>query len=716
MTQHWGSTGDEGMKKQPDVRPLRELAGLYGVQTAYYDMKGQRQTASVESLLAVLKSMDAPVERLADVPAALEAYAQQHGSRPLEPVLVAWEGQLPVVELRLPVHLDDARLAGHLALEDGHREPLEWQVHALRTLSMQDVGGQGYLVKELPLKDRLPYGYHHLSIELPGGSADALVISSPIKSYARVQQSGGKSWGFFLPLYALRSDNNWGSGTFSDLERLIAWGASMGGEIVATLPLLAAFLETPFEPSPYSPASRLMWNAFYIDVDRVPEMQHAGSAQALLASREARDEIAALQRMPLVDYQRLAKFKRQLLEVLLSSTTGQASEWPDEIDLFVKAHPRVEDYASFMATCETQRAVWSQWPEPLRSGTLDTGDYDAHARRYHIYTQWLSHQQMTSLARTANASSSGLYLDLPLGVHPDGYDAWRYQDIFAHGTRVGAPPDAFFTLGQDWGFPPLHPQRVRQHGYGYVIDVIRHHLQDADMLRIDHVMGLHRLYWIPAGHDARYGAYVRNRADELYAILSLESHREQGWIIGENLGTVPSYVNAAMSRHGLGKMYVAQFEMNPDPAKALNPVPANAVASFNTHDMPMFATFWSGGDIENRRQMGLADDTAAAAEQAELEVSKQALIDFLREKGFLQGDASPPAVHTACVKYMSTKSAKLLLINLEDLWQETEPQNVPGTGQERPNWRRKATYAFEAFSQQPEVVEVLREIDRLRKQ
>jgi 4-alpha-glucanotransferase len=700
------------MKTLPGTRSLRELAGLYGVQTAYYDVNGQRRTASVESLLAALKAMDAPVETLADVPAAIAEYAQKNGLRPLEPVLVAWEGALPCVELRLPMDMDGDRLTGHIALEDGNRKDVAWQASSLPTLETKDIGGHRYLVKALPLQGVLPFGYHHLTIDMPDGPADAFIISAPTKSYSRAQR---KSWGVFLPLYALHNESNWGSGTFSDLAGLIDWVGAMGGEVVATLPLLAAFLDEPFEPSPYAPASRLMWNAFYIDVDHVPEMQGSKSAQAILASSKVREEIGILQGMPLVDYKRHAALKRRLLEALLPTAREQASGWPGEINQFVNDHPRVEDYASFMAACEKQRAVWSQWPTSMRGGRLNPGDYDAQAKRYHIYTQWLSHQQMASLARTAQKSGSGLYLDLPLGVHPDGYDAWRYQTIFTHAARVGAPPDAFFTRGQDWGFPPLHPQRIREQGYGYIIDVIRHHLHDADLLRIDHVMGLHRLYWIPERHDARYGVYVRYPAEELYAILSLESHREQCWIIGENLGTVPGYVNAAMSRHGLGKMYVAQFEMNPEAAKSLNPVPSNAVASFNTHDMPMFATFWSGLDIENRRHMGLVDDAVAEAEKAELESKKQALIAFLQDSGFLEGQASPAAVYTACMKYLSTRSAKLLLINLEDLWQETQPQNVPGTGQEHPNWRRKALYAFQAFSQQPAVVEVLREIDSLRK-
>jgi 4-alpha-glucanotransferase len=702
------------MKTQPGIRLLRKLAGLYGVQTAYYDVNSQRQTASAESLLAVLQAMDAPIETFADVPAAIEASVQKHWSTPLDPVLVAWEGHLPSVELRLPGHLEDVRLSGDLLLEDGAREPLQWPVSSLRTLATTSAGGHRYIAKELPLQGGLPYGYHHLTIDVPGGSADALILSAPIKSYTPVRSSARKSWGIFLPLYALHHEHNWGSGTFSDLEGLIDWVAAMGGEVVATLPLLAVFLDEPFEPSPYSPVSRLMWNAFYVDAGRAPEGQRAKAVQAMLASSDVSAEIAALKSMSLVDYKRHAKLKRRLLEAWLSTPLEQSAGRAREIDRFVVDHPRVADYALFMAACEKQRAVWSQWPEPMRSGTLRAGDYDESARHYHLYAQWLSHQQMDALASKANERGAGLYLDLPLGVHPDGYDAWRHQDLFMHDTRVGSPPDAFFTRGQDWGFPPFHPQRMREQHYGYLIEVIRHHLQHASMLRLDHVMGLHRLYCIPPGHDARYGAYLRYPAEELYAILSLESHREQCWIIGENLGTVPTYVNAAMSRHGLGKMYVAQFEMTPDPARALNPVPANAVVSFNTHDMPMFATFWSGMDIENRRDMGLVDDAAAAEEKAELEARKLALIAFLRHKGFLKGPASAPAVHAACMAYLSTRSANLVLINLEDLWQETQPQNVPSTGQERPNWCRKTAYTFEAFSQKPEVVEVLREIDKRR--
>ncbi|MCI0437913.1 MAG: 4-alpha-glucanotransferase, partial [Chloroflexi bacterium] len=425
-------------------------------------------------------------------------------------------------------------------------------------------------------------------------------------------------------------------------------------------------------------------------------------------------ELAALNETPLVDYRGQMALKRRALAAL-SRYVGQ-SRRTEEFRRFLDVHPTVEDYARFRAAGEKQGKPWPQWPEHLRRGEFQPGDYDEDAFRYHSYAQWVAHEQMEALSRKASETGPGLYLDMPLGVNPDGYDVWRNQSLFVRGARVGAPPDGFFTLGQDWGFPPIHPERTREQKYQYLIEVFRRQLHVAGILRIDHVMGLHRLYWIPEGHDARAGTYVRYPADEIYAILTLESHRQQCRIVGENLGTVPSYVNTAMSRHGFGRMYVAQFETRPDPRKALDPVPASAVASFNTHDMPPFAAFWSGKYIESKREMGLIDENEAKRQLSEHRKITESLVEFLREEGCLQGPASPEEVHAACMGYLSRSRASLVLVSLEDLWLEDRPQNVPGTGPERPNWRRRAVYAFEQFSVMPQVVDVLREVDRVRRE
>jgi 4-alpha-glucanotransferase len=694
-------------------RSLHQLAQLYGVQTAYYDVDHRRRPAAVASLLAVLHAMGAPVDRLDDVPSALRVRQQEIWRQPLDAVIVVWEGVATAIELRLPASIADASLSGHLRLENGESERWVLRGKQLKTLRAETIEGQRYVVKALPLKANLPWGYHRLTVDISTRTADTLIISAPKKAYTPDVARQSKTWGMFLPLYALHTQSSWGCGSFADLEALIRWVANLGGGVVATLPLLAAFLDVPCEPSPYAPASRLLWNAFYVDVHRALDDHGGAAARDVANAQPLQDEIALLRGMPVVDYRRQMALKRRVLETLARDLTASPHQL-EAFQHFIKANPLVEDYASFRAVGERLKTAWSQWPVPLRNGIIKAGDADETNKRYHMVAQWLAYQQMQALSSSAAKNGSGLYLDLPLGVHADGYDVWRNQNLFVTGTRVGAPPDTFFALGQDWGFPPLHPERLRAQGYPYLIDVFKHHLRHAGILRIDHVMGLHRLYWVPPGHDARSGVYVRYRAEELYAILTLESHREQCWIVGENLGTVPAYVNAAMSRHGLGRMYVAQFEMRPDAKQPLRTVPTNTVVSFNTHDLPTFAAFWQGLDIADRQRMGLLSKRQVSKQKKELQELKKALVVFLQGKKLLQGPVTPEAVHAACMQYLSARSGHLLLINLEDLWQEEQPQNVPGTSHERPNWRRKARYAFEAFTELPEVVDVLRAIHRLR--
>lgn len=704
------------MRQRRDLGILHRLAHSYGVQTSYYDVNQVRQSVKPEPLLAVLGAMGAPVHRVEDARDALREHRHAMWSRPIEPVAVAWDGGPMSLDLRLPAQMSDAPVLGHLHMEDGRRERLEWRGSQLPTMQSEDVDGRRYVSKRLSLPGVLPLGYHRMELEVLGRAAESLIISAPTRAFSPMftRNGSGMPWGVFLPLYALRSDHSAGVGDFTDLETLTEWVAGLGGSVVATLPLLPSFLDEPYDPSPYSPITRLMWSEMYLDLERIPEMDTCVPAREVLGSQEVHEEFTALKAAPLVDYRRQMALKRRVLEALCRCCLQDPNR-REQLRRFAHYQPQVEDYAAFRATCERKDALWRQWEEPQHSGTIGPGDYDEEVKDYHIYVQWMAQQQMEHLSQRPEETGLGLYLDLPLGVHPDGYDTWRYQGVFAHGTRAGAPPDAFFSLGQDWGFPPVDPASIREQGYGYYIEVFRNHLHHAGVMRIDHVMGLHRLYWVPEGHDPTEGAYVRYAAEELYAILAVESHREQCWLVGENLGTVLSYVNTALSRHGLGGMYVLQFETNTDSHKALNPVPSNTVASIGTHDMPPFASYWHGEDIDRRLEMGLLNNSQARQERTRLRKTREALVRFLKDRGYLQGEATPEAVHAACVAYLGRSSARLVLVNLEDLWQEREPQNVPSTGQERPNWRRKARYSFEEFSQMPAVVDVLREVNRSRR-
>jgi len=579
-----------------------------------------------------------------------------------------------------------------------------------------EVEGVKYVVKQIPLTSRLPWGYHRLILELLGKRTESLIISAPSITYTTASRDTSPMWGVFLPLYSLHTDSSWGGGDFSDLEALTTWVAEMGGQVVATLPLLATFLNDIFEPSPYLPTSRLLWNEFYLDINNVPELKEYPLAQALLESSSFQREITSQRSSSLVDYHRQMILKRRVLEELCRCLFAEPSQRLENLQHFTGMNPTADDYARFRATGEKLGTSWRFWPQPLRDGTLIEDDYSEDNRRYHLYVQWLTNQQIETVSKKISDERLQLYLDLPLGVHPDGYDVWRKREAFIPNTSVGAPPDAVFSKGQNWEFPPLHPERIQQQGYRYFIACLRHHLQYASILRIDHVMGFHRLFCIPNGMEPTHGVYVRYQAEEFYAILALESHRNKAIIVGEDLGTVPTYVRPAMKRHKLHQMYVVHYELASDPRKGLRPIPHNSVVSLNTHDMPPFTSFWKGMDICLRRRIGLLDKAGLKEEESQLISIKEALVTFLQDRGWLHGsDDDILPILKACLSFLAASQARMLLVNLEDLWLETQPQNVPSTKTEYPNWQRQAQYSLEQFCQLPQVTHILQTINELRK-
>ena len=696
------------------LRQLKQLAQYYGLQTAYLDVQHRRQTASAEALLSMLAHLGAPVHSLADVPEALRQYQAKHWQQAAEPVLVVRQGRMVRWQVCLPGGPDaGGALECALRWETGEEHRRTYQLNALPVVDSAIIEGQRYTKYQLVLSDPVPLGYHQLHVEGKGKDSDCLLIVAPRRAYIPPR----KTWGVFVPLYALHTERSWGAGDFGDLERLIDWTSQLGGGVVATLPLLAAFLAEPFDPSPYAPVSRLMWNELYVDIEHIPELADCPEAHTLLASAPVRRELCSLRAVPFVDYQRQMALKRQILEVLAQHFFRSLSARTASFERFCASHPQVEDYARFRAAGERWGPRWREWPNPLANGVIAERDIDPQVKNYHLYAQWIAHEQIADLAHKARAQGPGLYLDLPLGVHPDGYDVWREREAFIDGASSGSPPDSVFTKGQDWGFPPLHPEANRRNGYRYVIAYVRHHLQHAGLLRIDHIMGLHRLFCIPHGFEASQGMYLRYPAEELYAILSLESQRRQAAIVGENMGTVPAAVNRMMRRCNIQPMHVLQYELPATLTQPLAAAPRNAVASINTHDFFPFHAFWHGADLEERFALGLLDQLSLRREQHNLEKIKNALVQFLRNTGrFNTAPADAESVLRAYLAYLAAGPAQLVLVTLEDLWGELLPQNVPSTGPEKPNWRRKTRDPFEVWSQRAEVLEVLRQIQHLRQQ
>ncbi|MEO1128701.1 MAG: 4-alpha-glucanotransferase, partial [Planctomycetota bacterium] len=589
-----------------------------------------------------------------------------------------------------------------------------WKFADLPTTTKKGPDGEPEILTTLRLPGTLPMGYHRLRITIGRTEHAALIISAPVKSYRPDIDSCDHEWGLFCPMYALRSERSLGCGDLSDLRTLANWQAGLGGRVVGTLPMLAVYLDEPFDPSPYSPVSRLFWNELFIDPTRAPEFDICPEAQKRMRSTAFKRELSSLTGTALVQYRRAMALRRSVLEPLAERFFSSKQDASYDFTRFQEDNPLARPYAKFRAVMERQRVDWLDWSQRLRDGSFRSNDYDPANERFHLYVQYLFTRQLEDLTDDMRADDGLVYLDLPVGVRQDGFDVFRYPELFTSDVSVGAPPDPYFTSGQRWGFPAMLPDRMREQEYEYLIASLRNHMRHCDYLRLDHVMAFYRLFWIADGLEARDGVYVHYPDEELWAILSLESHRNRCRLVGENLGTVPPRVNKALSKHEMGPLFVGQYEIQPNAARAMRPVTPGSVASANTHDMPPFSKFLSGDDIDERVELGMFDPALQDKEHAIRERQVRALSTFMRKNGLLRQDDAA-SMRDAVMSYLADSDADFLLVNIEDLWLENHWQNVPGTTDEYPNWRHKLRLDFEAMRDDPDIERLLRRIDELRK-
>ncbi|HSJ24781.1 MAG TPA: 4-alpha-glucanotransferase [Longimicrobiales bacterium] len=677
-------------------RGLVGLARLYGVEMSYEAMDGRAVTAEPEALAATLRALGAELrEDGRGGGQALRARRAQLDAVGIQPVHVAWDGVLREIRVRLEGGERQAA-AIQIRLESG--EVITQHAEALPVAPRARGGWTA--THRIPLSRRLDIGYHEIQVETAGVTLETFVIAAPRRAFLPEQPH---TWGLFVPLYALQSSTSWGIGDYSDLGAFASWAGDLGAGFISTLPLLATFLDAPFDPSPYSPASRLFWNELFVDVTKVPgwdDMRPDTTA-----------ELADLRVGRYVDYRRTAALKRRELQRALRNASDHGP-FRDELQRAAEAMPRLADYARFRAVGDRMRSGWPTWPDRLRAGDVRAEDFDRDDFDYHVFAQWQSDQQIGAMGTAGDDDVAALYLDMPLGVNPDSYDVWRFRDLFADRVSAGAPPDPLFTGGQDWGFRPLIPDALRASRYRYLIDVFRHHLRHARMLRLDHVMSLYRLFWVPRGQPATAGVYVRYPEEELFAILVLESARHRAVVIGEDLGTVPPAVRTAMERHGVQRMHVMQFEAAPDRSPPAPAPDADVVASLNTHDMPTFAGFWRGSEIDDQIDLGLIDESDHAAAMA----SRARLREQLSRSLGAGGTVDAALVRQRLLERLAVSPAHFVLVNLEDLWLEERPQNVPGTSHERPNWMRRAARSLDAIMADPALRRMLSSIDSRRRQ
>lgn len=670
-----------------ELGALGRLAHSCGVQEAYTDVTGRRHGAEPDSIMAVLRAMGVPISRIGEAVELERGLAAARADRLVEPVVVRWIGQTPAP---VPIHA----AAEEVILEDERGRRRRWSLATGAAGEAQAAGASG----ERLLFDKVPtdleIGVHTLIVRAGGREERVALLAAPSKCVAPGSRGGHRpapAVGTFLPLYAAQSAASAGIGDMADLCTLLEWTATHSGRYFGTLPLLTCFLDEPFEPSPYAPVSRLVLGEIFLDLRHL-QGPLSEEAIRLLDSSELREEIRALRRGDSVDYRRVWNLKRRLLAAMAEAAFAHEAT-RREIEQFETTHPVVSRYARFrgaMSRLGASRGVWKGWPRAARRGDLREDDVDEVERRLFLYAQWQVRQQMSGIVDAGKRCGCSLYMDLPIGVHADGFDVWERQTLFAAGVQLGAPPDAFFAGGQAWGFPPVIPDRSRAEGHEYVRACIEAHARHAGALRIDHVAGLHRCFWVPDGMSPKEGVYVRQPAEEIYAMLAIASHRFSAVIVGENLGTVPPEVNRSLRKRGVLGMNIAQFELG-----GVDPLPrpdGGNLAALNTHDLPPFAAYWTGSDIDLNVRLGLFDEARATSERAQRREMRQKVG---RALGVADPDNADPAqVARMLLAHLAGGEADVLLVNLEDLWGEDRPHNVPGMAYPL-TWRRRAALTLE---------------------
>ncbi|WLW54945.1 4-alpha-glucanotransferase [Streptomyces sp. YU58] len=657
-----------GQQPEPPGEDLSRLAALHGVATSYSPSPDRTVAASAGALTRVLAALGVDADSPEGVRAALDTRERDLRERLLPPTVVRWSGG--------PCAALDALPAGT----------------RLRVVTEQG--------ETRATADQLPPGVHRLTATAADGrTTEAHLIVAP----PRLPAPPGRSYGLLVQLYSLLSHRSWGMGDLGDLAELTSWaGRALGAGFVQVNPLHAAVPGAPTDPSPYRPSSRRFPDPVHLRIEDIPEYAHVGDRERVraLLDRSGRLRESVLEKGALIDRDAVWELKREALELVREVPLGPGRR-AAYVDYLAEQGQALEDHATWCALAEVHGSDWRRWPAGLRD---PRSPETARARSelmdrvdFHCRLAWLTEAQLTAAQRAAREAGMpvGVVHDLAVGVHPDGADAWAQQDHFAAGMSVGAPPDAFNARGQDWGLPPWRPDRLAESGYAPFRQLLRALFRYAGALRIDHVMGLFRLWWVPQGDLPTEGTYVHYDAEAMLAVLVLEASRAGALVIGEDLGTVEPGVRETLRERGVLGTSVLWFERDWDGDG--RPLPpdrwrADCLATATTHDLPPTAARLTGEHVELRDSLGLLT-RPLDEERAEAAADTGEWLDLLARLGLLRGTSgaidtsSEEAEIQAVHRFLLRTPARLIGIWLPDGLGDRRPQNLPGTWDQYPNWR-----------------------------
>ena len=672
---------------------LAALAHRFGVATTFHDWVGNPVAVDDETVIAALAALGVHASSEEDCAAALLEHDRRYWSRALAPVIVTrsgveasfWVHVIHGAPAEVWVRLEDGTIRGGIRQADNFTPPFD--------LDGRLVGEATFV-----LPADLPLGYHRVHLRSGTTEFDTRLIVTPAWLGLPDRLGNRQAWGLATQVYSVRSEGSWGIGDLTDLTDLAVWaGAQHRADFALVNPLHAAAPTTPMEPSPYLPTSRRFVNPLYLRVEAIPEYARVSKRakvdklRAAIVSRSEKSE--TIER----DAAWAAKRKALKLVYRVRRSAGR--------ELAFQAYKRregaaLENFATWCALAEKHGGDWRRWPAELQRpggpGVAEFVERHRPAVDFHCWLQWQLDDQLAQAQSQAlrTGMALGIVHDLAVGVHPTGADAWSMQDVLALGVTAGAPPDEFNQLGQDWSQPPWRPDRLEELGYEPFRALIATILRHAGGVRIDHIIGLFRLWWIPEGLPPTKGTYVRYNHEAMIGIVALEAYRSGAVVIGEDLGTVEPWVRDYLRDRGLLGTSILWFEL--DHHGDGGPLAADrwrelCLSSVTTHDLPPTAGYLDGEHVRLRDELGLltrpADD-----ELADDRAQREAWMAELRRVGLLGSDGEEDEedeedVTTALYRYLGRTPSRLLALALTDAVGERRTQNQPGTIDEYPNWR-----------------------------
>ena len=726
---------------------LERLGGIHQIAPDFYDVWGNRHEVPSASLAALLAALGVRAGTSQEVEDSIRAAESGRWRAVVPPAMVVREEAAPwTIRLNLPAAEVKSALVWRLTEESGARREGALHPASIEVAESVELDGERYIARDYTLPVATPCGYHRLGILHDGvmlGETAFIVV--PARSFRpSAVENDGRIWGAAAQLYAVRSACNWGVGDFTDLATLLTqWGAR-GADIVGVNPLHALFPHNPEHASPYSPSSRCFVNVLYLDVEAVPDFAGCEEAHTHARAPAFQSRLKALRDADLVDYAGVAEVKLPMLDRCYTHFRDQHLAFNTPRAQAFRAYqaayaPALRRHALFEALQERfhrenpQVWGWPVWPEAYRDPAAPEvakfAESSAERVEFYEYLQWQAELQLEAVGRRSMelGLGVGLYQDLAVSVDRGGAEAWANQDLYAIAASVGAPPDEYNLRGQDWGLPPLVPERLRAAAYAPFIATLRANMRHSGALRIDHVMALARLYWVPQGGEPRDGAYVYYPFEDMVGIVALESHRNRCMVIGEDLGTVPDDVRATLTRVGILSYRVLLFERQQSGEfKAPADYPADALVTAATHDLPTLAAYWEGRDLALRHELGLFPTEEAHQGQVLARTQDRArLLLALEREGLLPEGVgvdpqSLPEMSPGLLRqlhaFLACTPSRVLVVQLEDVLGAREQVNLPGTTSEYPNWRRKLSLALERWPEDERYTGLARSVSALRPQ